>query len=78
MNGTLQELLIQYQQWALQFAQMVSPEMGEQVGQMILGQHGQQMPMQLGMQADTEVQKTEEHPFVERARKDARASTQAD
>ena len=78
MNGTLQEMVLQYQQLALQFAQMVSPEMGEQVGQMILGQHGQQMPMQLGMQADTEVQKTEEHPFVERARKDARESTQAD
>ena len=78
MNGTLQEMVLQYQQLALQFAQMVSPEMGEQVGQMILGQHGQQMPMQVGMEADTEVQKTDEHPFVERARSDARASTQAD
>ena len=77
-NGTLQQMLLQYQQLALQFAQMVSPEMGEQVGQMIIGQHGQQMPMQMGMKADTEVQQSQEHPYVERARSDARASTQAD
>ena len=78
MNGTLQELLIQYQQLALQYAQMVSPQDGEQVARMILGQHGQQMPMQMGMQADTEVQGAEEHPYVEKARGQARASTQAD
>lgn len=77
-NGTLQQLLIQYQQLALQFAGMVSPQMGEQVAQMILGQGGQQMPMQMGMAADTEVQQTEEHPYVEKARGQARASTQAD
>ena len=77
-NGTLQEMMIKYQQLALQLAQQISPQMGEQVGQMILNQGGQQMPQMLGMQADTEVQKTEEHPRVERARSEARASTQAD
>lgn len=77
-NGTLQEMLIRYQQLALTLAQQISPQMGEQVAQMVLGQGGQQMPMQLGMKANTEVQKTEEHPYVERARSEARASTQAD
>lgn len=77
-NGTLQTMLLQYQQLALQYAQMVSPADGEAVGRMILGQSGQQMPMQMGMQADPQVQKTQEHPFVERARSDARSSTQAD
>jgi hypothetical protein len=79
-NGTLQEMLIQYQQLALQLAQSISPQMGEQVGRMILGQSGQPMPMQMGLQADTEVQEVgkKEHPFVEKARSEARASTQAD
>ena len=77
-NGTAYEMMIRYQQLALQLAQQISPEMGEQVGQMILNQGGQQMPMQMGMQADTGVQKTEEHPYVEKARGQARESTQAD
>ncbi len=77
-NGTCYEMMIRYQQLALQLAQQISPEMGEQVGAMILNQGGQQMPMLMGAQADTEVQKTEEHPYVEKARGQARASTQAD
>ena len=77
-NGTAYEMMIRYQQLALQLAQQISPDMGEQVGQMILNQGGQQMPMQMGMQADTGVQKTEEHPYVEKARGQARESTQAD
>ena len=78
-NGTLQEMMIRYQQLALQLAQKISPQMGEQVAQMILSQGGQQMPMQLGLAADTELQsEKQEHPYVERARSDARASTQAD
>lgn len=75
-NGTLQEMLIRYQQLALQYAQMVSPQAGEQVAQLILAQGGQQMP-QPALQGNTELG-AEEHPFVERARNDARASTQAD
>jgi hypothetical protein len=77
-NGTMQMLLLQYQQMALQFAQMINPALGEQVANQILQQGGQQMPMQMGMQADPKVQQTQEHPFVERARSDARSSTQAD
>ena len=78
VNGTLQEMLIRYQQLALQLAQRVSPIMGEQVAQMILSQGGQQMPNDLGLQVNTEVQGTGEHPYVERARTDARRSTQAE
>ena len=78
MNGTLQEMLLRYQQLALQYANMVSPQDGEQVANLILAQGGQQMPMHMGAQANTEVQSAEEHPYVERARSEARASTQAD
>ena len=77
-NGTLQEMMIRYQQLSLQLAQQISPQMGEQVAQMILSQGGQQMPSTMGLQADTEVGQTEEHPVVERARNEARASTQAE
>lgn len=77
-NGTLQEMLVLYQQMALQYANAVSPQDGEKVAQMILGQVGRQIPAQMGMVADTEVQQTEEHPYVEKARGQARASTQAD
>ena len=76
-NGTLQEMMIRYQQLALTLAQKVSPEMGEQVAQMILSQGGQQMPQSMGMQADVNIE-SKEHPYVERARDEARASTQAD
>ena len=77
-NGTMQEMMIRYQQLALQLAQQISPQMGEQVAQMILSQGGQQMPMAMGMQADTDIGGVEEHPVVERARSEARESTQAD
>lgn len=79
MNGTLQEMMIKYQQLALQLAQMISPQMGEQVGQMILQQGGQQVPMAMGMQANTDLDGSSgEHPLVEKARSNARASTQAE
>lgn len=77
-NGTMQEMMIRYQQLALQLAYQISPQMGEQVAQMVLSQGGQQMPMEMGLKADTDLQETEEHPYVERARREARASTQAD
>ena len=76
-NGTLAEMLLMYQQMALQFATMINPALGQQVANQILSQGGQPIPQDMGMQADTgEV--SEEHPYVERARSDARASTQAD
>ena len=77
LNGTLQEMLLRYQQLALQYATMVSPQDGEQVAQMILSQGGQQIPQQMGGLIDLE-EGGSEHPFNEKAREQARASTQAD
>ena len=76
-NGTLAEMLLMYQQMALQFATQLSPELGEQVANQILSQGGQPIPQDMGMQANA-TSTTSEHPYVEKARSDARASTQAD
>jgi hypothetical protein len=81
MNGTLQEMVLMYQQLALQYANMVSPQEGEKVANVILQQTtGQQAPQQM-MGANTDAVNPEEHnehPVVERARTEARTSTQAD
>jgi hypothetical protein len=82
-NGTIAEMLLLYQQMALQFAQQISPELGQQVANQILTQGGQPVPQDIGMVATpTEGVGTEsggeEHPIVERARNEARESTQAD
>ena len=77
-NGTLAEMLLLYQQMALQFANQIDPDLGEQVAQQILGQGGQPIPQNVGAEADVEVDSEKEHPFVERARSGARQSTQAD
>ena len=76
-NGTLQEMLLVYQRMALQLAYKISPEEGENVANMIMSQGGQPAPQDMGVQA-TENNGASEHPYVERARNDARASTQAD
>ena len=76
-NGTLQQLLLQYQQMALQFAQRLDPALAEQVAQGILSQSGQPVPQSMGM-ASTPQTVEGEHPNVERARYNARTSTQAD
>ena len=76
-NGTLQEMLIMYQQMALQLAQRVDPALAEQVASQILSQGGQPIPQSTGMMAET-TDLDQEHPYVERARNDARESTQAD
>lgn len=75
-NGTMQEMLLHYQQLALQLAQQISPQMGEMVANQILSQGGQPMPQVTG--GGTADIGGEEHPYVERARSDARASTQAE
>lgn len=77
-NGTLAEMLLMYQQMALQFATQISPELGEQVANQILAQGGQPAPQEMGMQASAEVGRGGEHPIVERARTEARQSTQVD
>ena len=76
-NGTLAELLLMYQQMALQFATQIDPALGQQVANQILSQGGQNVPQEMGMQATT-ADMSSEHPYVERARNEARASTQAD
>ena len=75
-NGTLAELLVLYQQMALQFAQMVSPQQGEEVARLILSHGGQPIPE--GSDAPIDSTTHKEHPVVERARNEARESTQAD
>lgn len=76
-NGTLAQMLIQYQQIALQLAQQVNPALAEQLAQQILSQGGQTIPTTMGV-ADTSLEAEQEHPYVERARNEARESTQAD
>ena len=76
-NGTLAEMLVIYQQMALQFASKIDPMLAEQVANQILTQGGQPVPQEMGMQAQT-TDIYGEHPFVERARSEARESTQAD
>ena len=75
-NGTLQEMLLMYQQMALQFAQRIDPALAEQVAQQILSQGGQPIPQSMGMVAPNS--EGGEHPYVEKARNNARSSTQAD
>ena len=80
-NGTLAEMLLMYQQMALQFATQIDPALGEQVAQQIMSQSGQPM-MQSGAIdsriGDANHDGNTEHPFVEKAREGARGSTQAD
>ena len=76
-NGTLQEMLLMYQQMALQFAQRISPVLGQQVAQQILSQNGQPMMQPMGM-ANAPAVSGAEHPNVTKARNTARTSTQAD
>jgi hypothetical protein len=81
-NGTLQEMLLRYQQMSLQFANQIDPALGEQVANMILNQGGQPIPHNMIAESqamgDVNNDGSTEHPFVEKARSDARASTQAD
>lgn len=75
-NGTMQEMLLHYQQLALQLAQQISPQMGTMVANQILSQSGQPMPQVMG--SGTADIGGGEHPYVEKARSNARASTQAE
>ena len=76
-NGTLQEMLLMYQRMALQLASKYEPQMAEQIAQQIMAQGGQPITQNIGIQANTS-DTGGEHPYVEKARSDARASTQAD
>ena len=76
-NGTLAEMLVLYQQMALQFANQINPLLGEQVANQILSQSGQPIPQGTGMVnlGDTT---GGEPAHMEKARSNARQSTQAD
>lgn len=73
-NGTMMQMLLQYQQIALSLAQQVNPQLAEQIGQQILMQGGQ--PMAMGDPNAVDLTNDEEHPFVEKARTEADNSTQ--
>ena len=81
-NGTLSELLLMYQQMALQFATKLDPKLGEQVANQILSQGGQPIPQQMVAEStgvgDANKDGKKEHAFVEKARKNARASTEVE
>ena len=76
-NGTLAEMLVLYQQMALQFANQINPLLGEQVANQILSQSGQPIPQPMGTVnlGDTA---GGEPAHMEKARSNARQSTQAD
>ena len=82
-NGTLQEMLLLYQQMALKFADQIDPALADQVAQMILSQGGQPtMPQNTegnsNVVGDANSDGNTEHPFVEKARNNARASTEVE
>lgn len=72
-NGTLLKMLNQYQSIALGLAQKYEPQTAEMLSQAILGQGGQALPAPSSEEIELE---EGEHPFVERSRAAARASTQ--
>lgn len=74
-NGTLAEMLVLYQQMALQFASQIDPALGEQVANQILSQGGQPVP-QGGMVSLAPEEGEAAH--MEKARSTARNSTQVD
>jgi hypothetical protein len=76
-NGTMMQLLLQYQQIALQLAQRVGdPALVEQLSQAVLQSAGQPIPQ--GMVDLEHLDGQTEHPFVEKARENARESTQVE
>lgn len=76
-NGTMQQLLLQFQQIALQLAQRIGDQaLVEQLSRAVLQTAGQTIPE--GREISLEAAGTEEHPYVEKARAQAAESTQTD
>lgn len=74
-NGTILQLLLQYQQIALHLAQQVGdPNLVEGLSQAVLQTAGQAVPD--SMSEDVNLSESTEHPLQERARETARESTQ--
>ena len=76
-NGTLAQMLVLYQQMALQFANQINPMLGEQVANQILSQSGQPIPQSMGTANIGDISGGEP-AHMEKARSQARQSTQAD
>ena len=76
-NGTMAEALLLYQKLAVNLASQISPEVAEQVANQILSQGGQVEQPRAEAMENPELE-SKEHPRVERARAEARASTQTD
>lgn len=81
-NSMTQQLLLQFEQIALQLAQKHEPNMVEPIAQAIMmsgEQTGQPMPQQMNLGGgDINLDGKTEHPFTERAREQSRSSTQAE
>lgn len=76
-NGTIMQLLLQYQQIALKLAQKVNdPVLVEQLSQAVLQTAGQAVPEGMGEEVKLDQAENGEHPLQERARETARESTQ--
>lgn len=76
-NGTMMQMLAQFEQIALALAQKYEPDTAQEIAQMIMQMNGEQAPM-MGMATPDLDGSEAEHPFVREARANARASTQAD
>lgn len=77
-NGTMAEMLVLYQRLALQLANQISPETAEAVAGQIMQQGGQPSGGAVGVSDTVTSEEEKEHPYVEKARSEARASTEAD
>lgn len=73
-NGTLYEMLLRYQQIALQLATKYDPNLAEQIAATITG--GSQMNLSLSGSKEDAADVEKEHPFVERSRAKARSASQ--
>lgn len=76
-NAMLNQRMLQYQQLCLQLAQKYEPQLANQLAQGIMTEAGQPIASGSGQVSETSTE-GEEHPFVERSRARARASTEAE
>lgn len=73
-NGTLLEMLTQFQQIALTLAQKYEPQLAEQLANLVLGQSGQPIPTG----EEVNLEGSEEPKHMAKARERARESTEAE
>ena len=73
-NGTIMQMMLQYQQMALMLAQKYEPNTANMIAQTILGQGGQPLPKGDG---EVNLEASNESAHMEKARAQARSSTEA-